>query len=141
MNHPRVGIAVAIYNDQGNVLLGKRKGSIGEGNWAIPGGHLEFGEGLKDCAAREVFEESGIKIENCELSCVENHFIKNENKHYVSLIFDAKIYNQEPIVKEPKKCSEWKWFDLDDLPSPLFLSLAEYFEKVKNDKTLRNLTK
>ena len=38
---PRVGIGVMIFKD-GKVLLGKRKASHGEGEWASPGGHLDY---------------------------------------------------------------------------------------------------
>ena len=47
----------------GKVLLSKRKGSHGEGEFAFPGGHLEYMEGFADCARREVQEEYGIKTE------------------------------------------------------------------------------
>ena len=47
----RVGVGVIIRkNDQ--VLLGERKGAHGEGTWAFPGGHLEFGETLVECSLR-----------------------------------------------------------------------------------------
>ena len=42
--HPRVGIGVIALNNQGKILLGKRKNAHGDGDWAPPGGHLEFGE-------------------------------------------------------------------------------------------------
>ena len=51
----RVGIGVMIFKD-GKVLLGKRKGSHGEGDWAFPGGHLDYMEGFEECARRETRE-------------------------------------------------------------------------------------
>ncbi|MCF3098376.1 NUDIX domain-containing protein, partial [Aeromonas australiensis] len=41
--YPRVGVGVILTNAQGQVLLGKRKGSHAP-YWSIPGGHLELGE-------------------------------------------------------------------------------------------------
>ena len=66
---PRVGIGVMIFKDN-KVLFGKRKGSHGEGEYAFPGGHLDYMETIEDCAKRETFEETGIEIENisCSLS-------------------------------------------------------------------------
>ena len=42
--YPRVGIGVMIQNEEGEILLGLRKGSHGAGEWSFPGGHLEMGE-------------------------------------------------------------------------------------------------
>ena len=55
IKRPRVGLA-AIAIQEGKVLLGKRKGLIGDATWAPPGGHLEYGESVDACAARELLE-------------------------------------------------------------------------------------
>ena len=46
----------------GQLLLGRRKGSHGEGEYAYPGGHLEHLETFAQCGAREVREETGLEI-------------------------------------------------------------------------------
>ncbi len=58
-NKPKVGVGVMILKD-GKVLLGKRKGSHGQGEYAFPGGHLEHMESFADCAKREVADTSGL---------------------------------------------------------------------------------
>jgi 8-oxo-dGTP diphosphatase len=50
-DRPLIGVAVIVIKDD-KILLGKRKNSHGAGTWALPGGHLEFGESIKDCARR-----------------------------------------------------------------------------------------
>ena len=59
---PRVGVGVFVVQ-QGKVLLGLRRGSHGSGTWGSPGGHLEHGEAILDCARREVLEETGLEVE------------------------------------------------------------------------------
>ncbi|MEU4555322.1 NUDIX domain-containing protein [Micromonospora violae] len=53
--------AAAIVTDQhGRVLLQRRTDS---GNWSLPGGAMDIGETLQQCAVREVKEETGLDIE------------------------------------------------------------------------------
>jgi 8-oxo-dGTP diphosphatase len=125
---PRVGIGVMILKD-GMVLLGKRKGSHGEGEFAFPGGHLEYMEGFSNCARREVKEECGIKIENIRFQFLAN-VTKYAPKHYVHIGLIADWKSGELEVLEPDKCESWDWYDFNNLPEPVFemskLSLKNY---------------
>jgi len=122
---PGVGFGIMILKE-GKVLLGKRhtdpkKASSllhGEGTWTMPGGKLHFQEGLKEAAAREVLEETGIKVKNLELFSVSNDIVYDN--HFVTLGFVCRDFEGEPKVMEPDEITKWEWFDLNDLPSPLF---------------------
>ena len=65
---PRVGVAVFVINEKGHILIGKRTGSHGAGTLALPGGHLELHESFYECAAREVYEETGLVLEPPQVS-------------------------------------------------------------------------
>lgn len=45
------------------VLLVKRVNPPNRGKWALPGGLVELGEETQDAAVREIFEETGLKVE------------------------------------------------------------------------------
>lgn len=120
--HVRVGVGVIIVND-GKVLLGKRKGSHGAGTWAFPGGHLEFGESFEDCAHREVYEETGVKIKNIKKVTFTNDPFPVEDKHYVTCYVKAEIDSGEVVIMEPHKCETWEWFDWGMFPEPIFIPL------------------
>lgn len=60
--HPRVGVGLFLVDDRGYILIGKRKGSHGAGTLALAGGHLDWLESWENCAARELYEETGIRL-------------------------------------------------------------------------------
>ncbi len=72
----------------GRVLMGKRKGSHGAGEYAYPGGHLEMGESFEQCARREVNEETGLEINNIKFLRLDN-VMKYPGKHYVDIALTA----------------------------------------------------
>ena len=113
---PCVGVMIL---KEGKVLLGKRKGSHGSGEYAFPGGHLEFDESFQDCTKREVLEETGVEIKNLKFLSLAN-FILNENRQDILISFIADWGNGEAKILEPEKSDSWEWYSLDNLPSPLF---------------------
>jgi 8-oxo-dGTP diphosphatase len=120
---PRVGVGVIVLRD-GAVLLGERCGSHGAGTWALPGGHLEFGESVEACARREVREETGLELTRLRRGPYTSDVFAAEGRHYVTLFVLAHCAAGEPEVCEPAKCSRWGWFRWTAFPEPLFPPLA-----------------
>jgi ADP-ribose pyrophosphatase YjhB (NUDIX family) len=58
-NSIKPAAAVALFDSKGKILLLRRKDNE---KWTMPGGTLDFGETLTDCAVREVQEETGFLI-------------------------------------------------------------------------------
>lgn len=125
---PKVGVGVIVIKD-GKVLLGKRKGAHGEGSWAFPGGHLEFGESLEDCAKREVMEETGITIKNIKKFIFTNDIFKEENKHYITCYVKTDYDSGEVQIMEPNKCEKWEWFEWNKFPENLFIPLQNLLKE------------
>ncbi|MCL7047879.1 hypothetical protein MKW94_003221 [Papaver nudicaule] len=107
---PKVGVGVFVIKDN-KTLIGRRRSSIGDSTFALPGGHLEFGESFEECALREVKEETD----------------EPKPSHYITIFMRGKLVDsqQEPQNMEPNKCDGWDWYDWDDasLPKPLFKPL------------------
>ncbi|BBL90510.1 NUDIX domain-containing protein [Vibrio rotiferianus] len=127
----RVGVAAIILRD-GAILLGERIGSHGANTWATPGGHLELGESIEECAKREVLEETGLVVDSIEKLTFTNDIFEKEDKHYVTLFVIAACDSGEPQVTEPDKCKQWQWFELNNLPEPLFLPLGNLLKENGN---------
>jgi len=129
---PKVGIGVMIFKD-GKVLLGKRKGSHGAGEYSFPGGHLDYMEFFAECARRETLEECGIEIQN-----IRFQFLANEKlyapKHYTHIGLTADWKSGEPKVLEPNKCESWSWYEVEKLPSPLFDTCRLAIDSYLNNK-------
>lgn len=128
---PKVGVGVIIIND-GKVLLGKRKSSHGSGSWSFPGGHLEFGEEPEDCAVRETLEETGVTLKNLRRGTYTNDIFEKEGKHYITLYVIAELDSGTPEVMEPDKCEEWRWFEWNSLPEPLFIPIQNLIKDSKD---------
>jgi 8-oxo-dGTP diphosphatase len=128
---PKVGVGVIVIKD-GKVLLGKRKGAHGEGSWAFPGGHLEFGESIEDCAKREVMEEVGITIKQIEKFTFTNDIFAEENKHYITCYVRAMYDSGEVQIMEPHKCEGWDWFEWNKFPENIFVPLQNLLKENVN---------
>jgi 8-oxo-dGTP diphosphatase len=122
---PKVGIAAIIMKD-GKVLLGHRKSSHGEGTWGFPGGHLELGESIEECARRETAEETGLSLQGVRPGPYTNDVFSSA-KHYVTLFVLAEA-SGEPQLLEPEKCETWEWFPWNALPRPLFLPIENLLQ-------------
>lgn len=127
---PRIGVAAVVERD-GKVLLGRRKGAHGAGDWATPGGHLEFGEQVKACAIRELMEETGLKAdeESTRLGPWVENMMENGEKHYITLFVFVDAPDGEPSLLEPEKCHGWEWFPWRALPAPLFPSTQSFINQ------------
>jgi 8-oxo-dGTP diphosphatase len=117
--YTRVGVGVIVCR-AGRVLLGMRRGSHGEGTWALPGGNLEFGESVLACAQRELAEETALSTAAVRQAQFTVDVFQTEQKHYVTLFVEALDVAGDVQNCEPEKCDGWQWFPWHALPSPLF---------------------
>ncbi|TLD38088.1 NUDIX hydrolase [Venturia nashicola] len=105
MPEPRVGVGLFVFRPNGTFIIGKRKGALGSGSLGLPGGHLEFGESFTICAARELLEETGIKVteESIHFLTAGNNVFVKEERHYVTIamgvLLEGEMVEVEPEVR------------------------------------------
>lgn len=136
-----MGIGVGVLVLQNNkVLLGKRNDDAnkassllhGEGTWTMPGGKVDFGETVVTAAKRELYEETGINTDNLEVFCVNEEILPDV--HFVTLGVILKECEQNPETKEPIEITEWKWFDMDNLPVNIYPPSKKILNNYKQNK-------
>ncbi|MEX1997492.1 MAG: NUDIX domain-containing protein, partial [Candidatus Andersenbacteria bacterium] len=125
--HANVGVGVIIRKD-GKILLMKRTGSHGEGTWSCPGGHIDFGESLEQTAVRETKEEVGIDIVDVKFKAITNDVFPDDQKHYITVWMEGYYSSGNSSINSARKLTEVDWFDLDNLPQPLFVPLQNLVE-------------
>jgi 8-oxo-dGTP diphosphatase len=121
------------------VLLGQRHPNPekatsrldGAGKWTMPGGKLEFGESFIEGAKREVEEETGMRLKNIKVFCVNNDI--GSSAHFVTIGLISEDPDEEPQVAEPDKISCWKWFEMDGLPEPMYFPSERIIKNFKED--------
>lgn len=124
---PKIGVGFGVMMlKSGRVLLGKRHEDpekadsllAGAGKWTMPGGKLHFGESFEEGAKREVLEETGILLQSAKVICLNDDRV--EGVHFVTVGLLSEDFEGEAQVIEPDEITEWRWFALDNLPSPMY---------------------
>lgn len=124
----RAGVGVLLKKEN-KILLGKRHlDALEEGykvrknnilnTWTMPGGKIELGETIVECAKRETFEETGITLNEAKVFFVND--ATESNGYFITIGLISEDFFGEPKTMEQDKITDWQWFDLDNLPSPLF---------------------
>jgi 8-oxo-dGTP diphosphatase len=118
-NRVHSGVCAVVWNRPpaggGNKLLMVRRGGTkgyaadGHGQWAMPGGWLEFGEEPFDAAVREVMEETGISVRAVREDGYTCNIAENGSFQIVTLFVRCEYVSGEPTVTEPDKCPEVLW--------------------------------
>ncbi len=130
-------VSLLLLLKEGKICLGKRQNTgMMDGLWALPGGHVEKGETPLSGIIREAKEEIGItfRLESLEFVGVLYLHTKECRDEFVNFIFLAEKWQGEVINREPYKCQEWKFFNLDSLPSSIVPSQKNLIENWKLGK-------
>ena len=124
------GVAVAVFNEQGQILLQQRRNGI----WGVPGGFVELGESTEEAGRREVLEETGIEIGTLQLINVfsgKEFFVKlsNGDEFYpITIAYLCKDIKGGLLKADGIESLSVQFFNFDKLPeniSPFIKKLIE----------------
>ena len=157
MTYPGVAVGVIVVNEplvdeylrpeeymkDVKVLLSRRKGSLGTGQYSVPGGKVDFGESPIDAAVREVKEETGLRIKEVQFTGkVSNDWFPEQGKHFINLFYVAVAENPEDLhvpEKEKDKFDEWVWFNPHYLPGGVWMHTASVIGAMFDPRLKLNL--
>jgi ADP-ribose pyrophosphatase YjhB (NUDIX family) len=114
-----VRVFVMVVDDGGRILAHARD----TGPWSLPGGALELGESLEECARREVREETGVELVDLQILTavsVPDHVIVTDElgpHQQVAVLASARAGGQEPRPSPESPVVRYLAFsELDQVP-------------------------
>ncbi len=135
-----VGIGIMILNDKGEVLLilrnsdPKLANSIMrlEGSWTLPAGVVHNNETLYSAAKRKAKQEVNLQIDGIKVISVADDI--NTYAHFLTIGVIADSYNGEINLGDTKEHVDYKFFDLDNLPSNLCEPSKKIIKNYRNNR-------
>jgi 8-oxo-dGTP diphosphatase len=122
LRRPVVGICAVARDEQGRLLLVRRADN---GEWALPGGTLEWGETLRRSIVRELAEEAGVH--EVTLGPVVGVFSRPDRDprfHAVTVCVACRIGASGRAVN-PLEIREVRMFARDDVPARLAFGMED----------------
>ena len=113
------------------VLLALRKNTgYRDGEYELPGGHVDAGEDLMNAMVREAKEELNIEVkeENLKIAHILHHY----NRDRINFVLTTDIYEGVPSIGEPDKCEKLEWFDIKNLPSNIIPKARKSIEEINS---------
>ena len=127
-DRPLVGVGAAIFRGE-EVLLVRRGQEPAKGDWSLPGGLVELGEGLETALKREVLEETGLTVKVLGITAVlERIYLDSQDRipfHYVLIDFACEYLTGE--VCPASDITAARFVPLNDLPA---LKLPQFTARV-----------
>jgi 8-oxo-dGTP diphosphatase len=121
----RVGVGVVVRRVDGRVLVGRRVAEPGR-PLAVPGGKLDPGESVEECAARELAEETGLIVGEARTFAA----VLVSGWVVAGVLVELVDDDAAPQVREPDKFAEFDWIDPTCRRDDLFPATAALLERI-----------
>lgn len=134
-----IGLHALIYNDEGKVLIIQRCSTnrYKPLMWDVPGGKKQTGESVLEGLQREVFEETGLKINRVikPLSVFANT-TQVPVREDVQIVFLCTVENcHEEVVLDKTEHQRYEWVNPENLRDYDIMAYLEcYCNTVENDE-------
>lgn len=150
MSHYRPCVGVAVFNDKGQVWLGKRLGQSGPYTWQMPQGGIDAGETPQIAAARELWEETGISLEMVTpIGEIKDWLFydfppeykgrkatknwRGQRQRWFAFRFHGDPSKIDLKAHGPQEFSQWKWGELSETPDLIVPFKRKVYEQLTNE--------
>lgn len=104
------------FRGDGKILLGRKRRGMSYGKWNGFGGKIEAGETMRECAARELYEECGLRSNTEDLEMVADLYFHQPSAlewSHAGIVYFAKKWMGIPCLSEEM---EPRWFSPEEFP-------------------------
>lgn len=130
--NPGVGVAALVEDEAGRILMIRRgPGATQSGLWAIPAGYVDYGEDVREAAARELLEETGLEVEIGEPVFVASNF-HDPAKLTVGIWLRGTVVGGR--LAPGDDADEAGYFALDELPPLAFDTDEALFARLRRQR-------
>ena len=140
MNHQQQilpAVAAIIFNDQGEVLLQKRRDT---NQWCVISGHVEFGETVEAAVLREIEEETAIQASIVRFIGVysspdsQTYHYQDKSIQYITTYFEARLDKEIQPHFSNNETKELRFFAAGTIPADLALLNAHWLTDALSEK-------
>lgn len=141
VGHEKVIMVIAgafVFDGENRFLLQQRSDT---GEWGLPGGFMEMDESVQDTAKREVYEETGLRMQELELfgiysgSAYDKTFSNGDQVSMVQILFICRDYEGQ-LIEQNEESLHNKFYNLKNLPENLFPDHQLFFEDLISGQQL-----
>ena len=137
----QTGSSVIVRDEEGRILLQQRSDNS---LWGLPGGCQDLGERLETTAARELFEETGIIVNEDDLVLINTLSGESRKRSYPNgdivynntSLYLADVNSNDINIKMDSESFRLEFFDINNLPDNLHDGdlIKEYIEYISSNK-------
>ena len=115
-------VAAAIFNDNGEILLQKRRDV---NQWCIISGHVEFGETVSAAMLREIKEETNVEGKLLRFVGVysspasQTYYYEHETVQYITSYFVARLNGEINQHFSNNETRELRFFPVNNIPKEM----------------------
>jgi len=114
--NPSLTVDCVVFDPGGRLLLIRRKNPPFQGQYALPGGFVDYGETVEHAAARELAEETGLVAAGVSLIGVYSDPDRDPRGHVVSIAYRIETAGHEPRAGDDAAAAafvaNWETLDL-----------------------------